>query len=194
MFGIPPIEGAWRQNPAIGGGGSLVDMGTHCIDLLQMFFGKIKKLGCFINNNVHSYKSEDSAVVTLYFENGAFATVDSYFCIPDNSSKNMLEIYGSKGSIIARGTIGQGSSGEMTAYLEDDQAAYDAQQLRASGEGISIAPTPVNTYRAEVEEFSKAVLENREPLNSSKIGLQSMKVVAACYESAKTGKIIEVNL
>ncbi len=189
----PPMEGAWRQDPAIGGGGSLVDMGSHCIDLLQMFFGKIKKLSCFINNNVHSYKSEDSAVVSLFFENGAFASVDSYFCIPDNSSKNILEVYGSKGSILARGTIGQGPGGEMTAYLEDDQLAYDAKQTRDPGEGVSINPEPINTYMAEIEEFGKAVNENREPLNSSSVGLQNMKIIAACYESAKSGKIIEFN-
>ena len=37
----PPIQGAWRQSPETGGGGSLMDMGSHCIDLLEMFFGKL---------------------------------------------------------------------------------------------------------------------------------------------------------
>ncbi|MBA7678368.1 1,5-anhydro-D-fructose reductase [subsurface metagenome] len=36
----PPTEGAWRQRFEFGGGGSLIDMGTHCIDLLEMFMGK----------------------------------------------------------------------------------------------------------------------------------------------------------
>jgi len=189
----PYIEGAWRQDPETGGGGSLVDMGSHCIDLLQMFFGKIKKLNCFINHSVHSYKSEDSAVISLFFENGVIATVDTFFCIPDNSSKNMLEIYGSKGSIIARGTIGQGASGEMRAYLEEEQSGYDAQQIRKNEDGMIIDPAPVNAYKAEIEEFSAAVLEKRTPKNSAEIGLQNMKVISACYESARTGKTIELN-
>ncbi len=188
----PPISGAWRQDRSIGGGGSLVDMGSHCIDLLQMYFGKIKKLCCFINNNIHSYKSEDSAVVSLFFENGSFATVDTYFCIPDNSSKNALELYGSKGSIIAKGTIGQGDSGEMIAYFEDDKSVYDAQQARQGVGGIVICPKPANTYMAEIEEFSNAILEKREPKNNGNIGLESMKVIAACYESAKTGSVIKI--
>ncbi len=108
----PPIPGAWRQDPSTGGGGSLVDMGSHCIDLLEMFFGRIKSVSCFINNSIHDYNSEDSAIVALKFENGAMATVDTYFCIPDNSSKNILELYGSMGSILAKGTIGQGDSGD----------------------------------------------------------------------------------
>jgi 1,5-anhydro-D-fructose reductase (1,5-anhydro-D-mannitol-forming) len=188
----PPIPGAWRQSPETGGGGSLMDMGSHCIDLLEMFFGKLKSVGCFINNNVHSYKSEDSAVVSLFFENGAMGTVDTYFCIPDNSSKNILELYGSKGSIIAKGTIGQGVSGEMIAYLEEEDAGYDARQARSSSEGLLINPAPVNTYHAEIEEFSCAIIEKREPVNNVEIGLRSQKVLAACYESARTGKVIEV--
>jgi len=189
----PPIEGAFRQDPAIGGGGSLMDMGSHCIDLLEMFFGKVKSVSCFINNSVHDYKSEDAAVVSLFFENGTMGSVDSYFCIPDNSSKNILELYGSKGSILAKGTIGQGSSGEMIAYLEADAAGYDANQVRNAGEGFEINPTPVNMYLSEIEEFSCAILEKREPLNNAAIGLQSQKVLTACYQSAKTGTIVTVN-
>jgi predicted dehydrogenase len=157
-----------------------------------MFFGKLKSVSCFINNNVHSYESEDSAIVSLFFENGAMATVDTYFCIPDNSSKNVLELYGSRGSILAKGTIGQGDAGEMIAYLEEEDAGYDAQQARNAGEGLVINPTPVNTYLSEIEEFSSAILEKREPKNNVEISLQSQKVLAACYKSAKTGKVVEV--
>jgi predicted dehydrogenase len=188
----PPMQGAWRQDPKTGGGGSLMDMGSHCIDLLEMFFGKAKSVNCLINNSVHSYRSEDSAVVSLLFENGAMATVDTFFCIPDNSSKNILELYGSMGSILAKGTIGQGPSGEMTAYLEGDNAGYNAQQIRDAAAGLVINPKPVNTYLAEIEEFSCAILENREPVNNSTLGLRSQKVLEACYQSAKSGKVIDI--
>ena len=146
----PPIEGVWRQDPATGGGGSLIDMGGHCIDLLEMFFGPVVKVGCFINNTVHDYKSEDSAVAMLFFENGALGTVDTFFCIPDNSSKNVLELYGSKGSILAKGTIGQAPAGQMVAFLEQDSEEYDAQQERTEAQSMIIAPEPVNTYQAEI--------------------------------------------
>jgi len=189
----PPMAGAWRQDPSTGGGGSLMDMGSHCIDLLEMFFGNIKSVSCYINNSIHDYRSEDSAVVSMFFENGAIATVDTYFCIPDNSSKNTLELYGSKGSIIANGTIGQGEAGELVAYLEDDSSGYDAAQVRNEKGGESIKPVPVNTYRAEIEEFSQAIIENREPENNVELGLRSQKILAACYESAKKGKVIEIS-
>ena len=188
----PPILDAWRQQPETGGGGSLIDMGSHCIDLLEMFFGKIKSVFCSINNSIQDYTSEDSAVVLLMFENGAMASVDAFFCIPDNSSKNVLELYGSQGSILAKGTIGQGDSGEMTAYLENEVAGYDANQARNTSDGIPIDPAPVNTYMAEIQEFSNAILEDRMPVNNAAIGLRNQKTLAACYESARTGKVIEI--
>jgi len=187
----PPIKGAWRQDPKQGGGGSLMDMGGHCIDLLEMFFGPVKSVSCITRNSVHKYKSEDSAVAMLEFKNGAIGIVDTFFCIPDNSSKNILELYGSNGSILAKGTIGQGAAGEMVAYLEGETSGYDAQQARASGEALVMAPKPVNTYKAEVEEFSAAILEKRKAANSA-IGLQSQKVLTACYESALKRKTINV--
>ena len=189
----PPIEGAWRQDPATGGGGSLIDMGGHCIDLLEMFFGKVARVSCFINNTIHDYKSEDSAIAMLFFENGALGTIDTFFCIPDNSSKNALELYGSKGSILAKGTIGQAPAGEMVAFLEQDSKDYDARQVRTEGQEMIIAPEPVNTYQAEIEEFSQAIIDDREPLIGGELGLRSQKVLAACYESARTGKVVDVN-
>jgi predicted dehydrogenase len=184
----PPMPGAWRQDPALGGGGSLVDMGSHCIDLLEMFFGPVSSVSCFINNTIHSYPSEDSAVVLLRFANGALGSVDTFFCIQDNSSQNALELYGSKGSILAKGTIGQGSQGEMIAYLQDGDTGYEAQQVRAAGKGLSILPEPRNTYRAEVEAFSQSLLDGASAPIIPETGLRSQKMLAACYESARTGR------
>lgn len=189
----PPLEGAWRQKLSLGGGGSLIDMGGHCIDLLEMLLGPIRQVSCFVNRSIHGYDSEDSAVAMLSFENGAIGTVDAFFCIPDNSSKNVLEIYGSRGSILAKGTIGQGDAGEMVAFLESEESAYDAQQARGMTDGLIISPSPVNTYRAEIEEFSEAILENRAPEAGAEVGLRSQKVLTACYESARSGKAVTVD-
>lgn len=188
----PPIDGAWRQDPALGGGGSLMDMGGHCIDLLEMFFGRATKVCCFTGNRVHAYASEDTATVLLEFENGAKGTVDNLFNVPDTSSENRLELYGSQGSILATGTIGQGEAGRMVAMLTESAGEYDAQQQRNEAGGIVIEPAPVNMYRAEVEAFSQAVLDGTEPPVGGDLGLWSQKVLCACYESAKSGKVVEL--
>ncbi len=189
----PPIEGAWRQDPAAGGGGSLIDMGGHCIDLLEMFFGPARKVCCLAGNLVQDYKSEDSATVILEFDNGVQGVVDTFFCIPDASSKNRLELYGSGGSILAEGTIGQGPAGTMVAYIEQAGKDYDAQQVRQGESGqVTIDPEPINTYQAEIEELVRAIIEDRQPSNSAADALQSTKVISACYESARTGKFVAI--
>ena len=182
----PPIEGVWRQDPETGGGGSLMDLGGHCIDLLEMFFGPAKKVCCLTGNLVQDYASEDTAVVALEFASGAKATVDTLFNVPDASSRNRLELYGSQGSILAEGTIGQGEAGTMTAVLESAGKEYEAQQARDQGGGIELSPEPVNMYRAEIEAFSQAVLEDADPPVDGEAGLWSQRVLDACYESART--------
>ncbi len=188
----PPIGGAWRQDPARGGGGSLVDLGGHCIDLLEMFFGPVRRVSCFARNVVHSYPVEDGAVALLEFAGGALGTVDAFFCVRDEGSRNVLELHGSHGSILASGTIGQGSAGEMTAVLAEAGGAYDAAQARSGGGGERIAPEPVNVYRAEIEAFGRTVLEGKREDPGAEHGLRSQKVLAACYASARTGRAEEV--
>jgi predicted dehydrogenase len=188
----PPMPGAWRQDPAVSGGGSLMDMGGHCIDLLEMFFGPVRSVSCLTNRTVHRYASEDSAVASLRFANGALGVVDTFFCMTDEGTQNRLELYGSLGSILAQGTIGQGDRGEMQATLSGSAPGYNAQQARPGGAGSVIDPPSVNTYRAEIEEFSQAILESREPTNNAARGLHSQRALAACYESARTGSVVSL--
>lgn len=185
----PPLPGAWRQDPATAGGGSLIDMGSHCLDLLEMFFGPAHSVSCFTQSTVHQYASEDSALAMLQFANGALGMVDAFFCLPDEASQNRLELYGSTGSILARGTLGQGDRGEMVAALYSAASGYDAQQGRPIGEASLIDPLPVNTYRAEIEEFSRAILEDRPPSNDGALGVRNQRVVTACYESARLRRV-----
>jgi predicted dehydrogenase len=190
----PPMEGAWRQDPKLGGGGSLMDMGNHNIDLLEFILNsKVKEVSCFTDNLAHKYPAEDSATVLVRFQNGAQGISDSFFNIPDASSKNILEVYGTKGSILARGTIGQAPGGEMTAYLEKEEKGYEAKQARAvTPVEEKIEPAPVNTYQAEIEHFSDCVEKDLEPAISGEDGLWSQKVILACYESARSGKVVKL--
>ncbi len=70
--------------------------------------------------------------------------------------------------------------------------AYDAQQQRDSAAGFEISPEPVNMYRAEIEEFSQALLDGRPSSLSAEAGLRSQKILAACYASAAAGRAAPV--
>lgn len=190
----PPIEDAWRQDPKLGGGGTLIDMGIHCIDLLRMFFGEVSHVTAFTNTITHAYPVEDTATTILRFRSGAHGIVDNYFNIPDAAAQNFLELYGTKGCILAKGTIGQSSSGKLTLYTSEAAKGYEAAQTRAqTGMRIEDIEPPVqNIYRAEIEHFADCILKDLEPINSGEEATKNQQVVCAAYESAKTGRVVHL--
>lgn len=168
-----------------------MDMGGHCIDLLETFLGRVRRVACFARNLVHPYKSEDTATVMAEFDSGAIGFVDSCFNIPDRASLNRLELYGSAGSILAEGTIGQGAGGTMTVRT-DSQSGYQAGQARRLTEGVPVEAPAVNLYRAQIEDVNAAIREDREPACNGEAGLWSQKVLAACYAASKAGSAMPV--
>jgi len=190
----PPIKGAWRQNPRMGGGGALIDMATHNFDLLEMFAGPVKRIVAMTGNVVHNYKSEDSATTLLEFECGAHATVDTFFNIPDEASRTRLEIYGSRGAILTEGTIGQSVGGKVEGIFSLGAGGYDAAQNKDVARKFEKIPFPkINPYTAECEYFANCVLKKREPaINGPESALHTIKLTEKAYGSSKQRKILTV--
>ncbi len=191
----PAIEGAWRQDPEIGGGGSFIDMGTHVADLMQYILASdIVEVSAFCDTLVQDYPVEDSATVICRFENGCHGIIDAFFNMRDEACLRRLEIYGSQGGILTDGTIGQGG-GTMEENLLGGGAGYDAQQARED-EDDKYKPVEAgefNMYRAEVEYLSRCIIDNADPeINTLDEGLHVLRVAEAVYESARKRKVIEV--
>jgi len=191
----PEMPGAWRQNPERGGGGALLDLGTHCIDLLRMLLGEVESVCAHADTVTFSYPVDDIATLLLKFASGARGIVDVCFNVPDAAAQNLLEVYGTKGSVIADHTIGQEPGGSMVAYLSDQSAGYDAAQAR-SREDIAhrIEAPPLNLYRAEVEHLLDCIEQDREPINSGAEATRVQEIVEAAYESSRTGARQEVGV
>ncbi|MGI6356038.1 MAG: Gfo/Idh/MocA family oxidoreductase [Lentisphaerae bacterium] len=187
----PPIPGAWRQDPAKGGGGSLIDMATHLYDLLEFFVGPIRKLVAFTGNQVQNYKSEDSSTTMLEFDNGAHATVDAFFCVPDEASRTRLEIYGSAGSIFTEGTIGQSQAGVAEGIFGLGAGGYDAKQTKDVVREFQPIEFPaVNPYTAECAYFADCILKGVEPaINNGDNAIRIMRLTEQAYASARDGKV-----
>ncbi len=189
----PAIPGAFRQDPELGGGGAFADMGNHCIDVLEMFLGRTVSVQGATANLVQDYAAEDTSACLLTFESGALGVIDSLFNVPDDAARNMLEIYGSRGSVVSSGTIGQDSSGVLRTILEKEDRAYDAAQIRDEGATEQlIEPEPVNIYQAHIEAFSQAVVDGTDPPVTGEDGVWNHRVVEAVYESARNGRRVEL--
>lgn len=180
----PKIENCWRQDKSLSGGGALMDMGIHCIDLLQYVSG-LEAVECtgYAYNQTFGYNADDSAAVIMRMSNGALAYVDSNFNIPDAAAKCPLEFYGTKGSITAVGTLAQEEGGTVEILAADDSAGYDAQQNRSLVQSRSIKVEFGNMYTKEIEAFSDAVINDTEPPVNGRNTILVQKVIDAIYNN-----------
>lgn len=183
----PDMPGNWRQAVATSGGGSLMDMGIHCIDLLQYITGsRAKWIAAFADTKTFSYEVEDSASALFQLENGVNCYVDANFNIPDAAAECRMELYGTKGSILASGTISQVEGGSVRVILSDDSLAYDARQDRGGADAAGIAAKFSNMYQKEIESFSDSILNGTPVEVPMEDALQVQSVIESAYRSAKT--------
>ena len=88
----------WRVDPAVAGAGYFFDLGSHMIDLLQYYFGKISSVSGHAKNIGGYYSAEDIVSAAFNFENGIKGAGNWNFCAIENIDST--EIIGSKGKII----------------------------------------------------------------------------------------------
>ncbi len=181
----PDIPGNWRQNKALSGGGALMDMGIHCIDLLQYISGlQAKEVTGFAGTQTFQYNADDSSAIVMKMDNGAFAFVDANFNIPDAAARCRLEFYGTKGSILAEGTVSQVEGGNVDVLISDDSLGYDASQDRNEPVPMKLDVTFGNMYTKEVESFSNAILNDTAPAIPAEEAIALQKIVESAYSAS----------
>jgi predicted dehydrogenase len=188
----PDMEGAWRQNKKLSGGGALIDMGVHAIDLIQYLTdSKVTKVAALNDTKTFQYSVDDSSCVLMKLSNGATAHVDSNFNIPDAASLSLFEIYGTKGSIIAEGTLSQEEGGKVR-FMVSDVAGYDANQNRNQVKPLDVPVTFGNMYTKEIESFSNSILTGAPIQVPMSDALYVQRIVTAAYESGEKEIFVEV--
>jgi predicted dehydrogenase len=189
----PDMPGAWRQAMATSGGGSLMDMGVHCIDLIQYALGsKAVKVAALIDTRANRYDIEDEATILFQLADGTHATVEASFCIPDSAAAWRMEFAGTKGTIVATETLGQVDGGTVSIKL-DDQGGYNAQQDKGQAAATVEGPARFgNMYGREFDSFSLSLLEGKAVEVPLADAVQVQRVVEAAYESAKTGRFVSL--
>ncbi|MBQ8319695.1 MAG: Gfo/Idh/MocA family oxidoreductase [Clostridia bacterium] len=190
---LPKEAGNWRLSKAKSGGGALMDMGVHCIDLMEYILStKVKTVAGFNDTVVFDYDVEDSSTIILRMENGAQCVVQTNFNIPDAAAKWRLEFFGTRGRLMGDTIIGQNDGGSLNALFLEDVAGYDAVQDHAEDKGIEMEGEFGDMYTREVESFAESVLENKPLVVPAEDALRVQKVIAAAYESTEKNTMIEI--
>ena len=185
----PEMENCWRQDMKLSGGGAMMDMGVHCVDLIRYITGlEVVEAAGICGNQIFKYSVEDAGGVIMRLSNGAVAYVDANFNIPDAAAKCKIEFYGTKGSIFAQGTISQVEGGEIEVLCTDDSLGYDANQDRNEVAPLEVKVEFGNMYTKEIEAFGKAVAGEVEVAITAKDAIASQKVIEAAYASSANKK------
>ncbi len=180
------------------GGGPLIDIGTHSLDLTlwmmdnykpKMVVGSVyKKLGnqsepanSFGDWDPEKFKVEDSAFGYIVMENGATIMLESSWAL------NILD-YGEAQTVLC----GTEAGADMKDGLRLNSVRYNRQceekvNLKAGGvayfDGEKVEPADV-----EARQWIKAVLEDKEPVVKPEQAIVVTKILEAIYKSAAEGK------
>lgn len=189
----PDMPGNWRQSKARGGGGAMMDMGVHCIDLMQYITGSpVRTVAAFNDTLTFSYEVEDSSMVMLRLANGAQCVVQSNFNIPDDAAKWRLEFFGDQGRLAGEGVIGQVDGGSLDALFCGKVGGYDAQQDKKQAESELIEVELGNMYTREIESFGNSVLHGLPLEAPAADAVQVQRVMEAAYRSSEEGRFINL--
>ena len=189
----PDMPGVWRQSRKLGGGGAIMDMGVHCIDLMQYVLGsKVKQVASFQDTLSFRYEVEDAASLLMRMENGAQCVIQTNFNIPDEAAKWRLEFFGDQGRLMGENVIGQVDGGTLDALFLGPQGGYDAIQNSKTAQGEHIEVALGNLYAREVESFSRSLLTGAPLEVPASEAVQVQRVIEAAYESNETGRIINL--
>lgn len=120
---LPYEPGNWRQCKAKAGGGAMMDLSVHTIDLMEYITGMRVTEVASMNEKIAfpepQYDVEDTSTILMRMENGAQCVVQSNFNIPDEASKWRVEFFGTKGRLLGDTMIGQIDGGKLNAVFID---------------------------------------------------------------------------
>lgn len=184
--------GGWFSDKKRSGGGPLIDLGVHMIDLARYLMGKPKavsvmgatydKLGIRSNiKGIEQWKAmdysdynnvEDLAVGFVRFDNGATLVVENSWTQHIKEDRLYLEIFGTK--------LGLQMEPTLEIYSEENDYLINTTPI-ISKEASGFK----NNFDREIEHFVDCIANGTPCLNTSEDGLELMKILDALYQSAE---------
>jgi len=173
----PEYQQSWFSFQDKAGGGHLIWLGIHFLDLIQFVTGqKIRKVAGFTENvGGTPLDVEDAVALSLRLDSGTVGTLHCGYYL-DRGYQNQVRIWGSRGWL----RFDRVSEAPLECYSTSPGAPSGLQRFSYS--------VPAETgYRPWVQAAIDAVRGLRPPPISGSEGLQVLKTVFACYRACDTG-------
>jgi predicted dehydrogenase len=189
--GIPGF-GGWFCQKELAGGGPLIDLGVHRLDLALWLMGYpqpvwvmgstydpiARRMSKAAKNN---YDVEDLAVGLVKFDNGATLEVEASWAA-NIAEREMMEtrLYGTEGGLVQR-NLRETYEFEAEIYVEKEGCQFD----------MKLHP-PVPAAQNPMFHFVDSILTGKPHIATGEEGLIVMELLDSIYKSAEKGKPVQI--
>jgi predicted dehydrogenase len=172
-------QDAWRGTWSMDGG-VLTNQASHHVDLLEWMMGDVESVFAMSRTALVDVETEDTAVVTLRFSNGALGLIEATTATRPTDLEGSLSI------------LGEGGTVEVGGFAVNELKVWQFEQPLAGDDDVRsrYSVNPPNVYgfghRAYYEHVVDCVLNDRKQLVDGLEGRRSLELINAIYESIET--------
>jgi predicted dehydrogenase len=165
----------WNADPAISGGGVLIDNGTHAVDILRYFLGPLSEIQVLEGKRVQGLPVEDTVRISVRSQSGVMGNIDLSWSI-NKELENYISIYGSHGTV-------------FVGWKESKYRQSSSRDWVVFGKGYD----KVQAFRSNIRNFCRTILGDEKLLISSEDALASVEVIEAAYTALRQNNWISIN-
>lgn len=180
----PHSEWFWDLEQA--GGGCILDLGCHCIEISRNFIGKDVKpveVMCWADTQVKPIEAEDHAIALVKYENGAIGQFETSWAFRGGMDLRD-EVMGTEGTIWINNFLRTG----FEMYTSGKGADYVAEKAESNSGWLFPVGDEVNDlgYNHMFTDMFDAAEKGTEAAETFYDGYVVNAVIDAAYRSAKT--------
>ena len=182
----PGPHSAWFWDGRLTGGGAIVDLGCHCIEIIRNFVGKGNRpieVMCWTDTFVHPIDDEDNAIALIHFESGAIGQFEVSWTFRGGMDLRD-EVAGTDGTIWLNHFLRTGfemfTAGGSSGYVAE-KAESEKGWLFPVGDEIGELG-----YTDMFADMFDSMEEERTPQETFYDGYVVNSIMDACYRSARS--------
>jgi predicted dehydrogenase len=184
----PGPHSDWFWDKSQSGGGAIIDMGCHCIEISRNYIGKDVRpieVMCWADTQVHPIEAEDSAVGLVRYANGAIGQFEVSWTFRGGMDLRD-EVSGTEGTIWNNHWLRTGfemfTTGVGDAYVAE-KAESDKGWLFPVGDEVGALG-----YTEMFADMFNAIDEKRKPMEDFYDGYVVNAIMDAAYKSVESKK------
>jgi predicted dehydrogenase len=160
---------SWFTDPAVAGGGILIDTLVHSIDIFRALAGEVASVTATLSTTLPTLQVEDSASMLVTSQGGTIGALTCSWVTPVSEAE--IRVYGTEGEAII------------------DYAQPNGLRYRLAGEDnwTQLPFDQPDRFHLQAQHFLNCVATDAAPAVTGQDGLAVMRVIDAAYRSARQG-------